>query len=67
MEVLDLHRFCGASTWVGPSQQRFEQDLRAASLRLRRAADELVQSATSLEHRADDLGRSGLPDAGGVR
>ena len=67
LDVLELHHFCTTATWVGPSQQRFERDLRDAAVRLRRTADELVHTAGVLDRRAEDLGRLGLPDMGGVR
>lgn len=67
LDVLDLHRRCTTTTWVGPSQQRFEHELRGVGARLRRTADDLVHAASTLERRADDLEHLGLPDGGGVR
>ena len=60
LDVLDLAAHAGTDVWVGPSQQHWDDTLRAHRGQLLRVSRELLDSARRLDRRADDLERLGL-------
>lgn len=62
-----LARRCGTDTWVGPSQQHWEDELRRCVSDLRRAADATRAAARRLEHQAEQVQALGAADPRGVR
>jgi len=53
--AIDLIRFAGDDTWLGPSPQRCADDLRWLRVSFLQQADELEATARCLERQADEL------------
>ncbi|MEN9643770.1 MAG: hypothetical protein RL238_439 [Actinomycetota bacterium] len=65
LELHHLHRHAGVDTWMGPSQQRLELDLRTRRRALIGAAEALQAQARRFDREADQL--AALPAVDGVR
>ena len=65
LEVHHLRRHAGTDTWMGPSQQALELDLRTRRRALVGAIESLQAQARRFDREADHL--AALPAVGGVR
>lgn len=53
--ALDLYRFTGSDTWVGPSPQRCDDTMRGVARTLRSHGDSLATHARRLDRAADEV------------
>lgn len=58
---------CGTDTWVGPSQQHWQDELRRCVAVLDRAAEDTRAAARRLEHQAEQIVALAAADPGMVR
>lgn len=55
LQILDLHRFADAETWVGPSPQACVDDLRQRRSVILQRADDLLVESRRFNRTADEM------------
>jgi hypothetical protein len=58
--AVDVHRFAGVDTWVGPVAQSCLDDLLIIRRELESSRDMLIDAARRLERHADELAHTAL-------